>query len=43
MNDSEIRNGKVIIKEPGFECPAIALSIIFWITVLLLWLSNTYK
>jgi len=43
MNDSEIRNGKVIIKEPGLECPAIILSIIFWIIILFLWLSNTYK
>jgi len=45
--DSEIKNGKVIIGEPGLECPAIIISIISWIVILFLWLSvwlsNTYK
>jgi hypothetical protein len=43
MEDREIVNGKIVIKEPGFECPAIVLSVLFWIAALAWWLSNIYK
>ncbi len=40
MENSEIRNNRIIIKKPGFECPAIILSVIFWIMFLLYWLGG---
>jgi len=39
VENSEIRNGKVVIKEPGLECPVIVLSVVFWIIILLCWIG----
>jgi hypothetical protein len=43
MNDSEIKDGKIIIKKPGFECSAIALSVLFWIIALAWWINVICK
>jgi len=40
MQDREIVDGKVVIKKPGFECPAIILSVILWVIFLLYWLGG---
>ena len=39
MENSEIRNGKIVIKEPGLECPAIILSVDIWMIILFYWIG----